>query len=162
MSADIKYTFILSEKTDPDYQMAQQISSWVTENLENLTDAKGDKIFGKVNMGFNEDNLKTFGKKPVCDVYANHVEYNNDFEDSKPEKVYTTIIFYLKGANNHASTKCNELHDYLIQEFITNKSFRLLKGIVKDTRILNSELMNQPLNKKWGVMGALELSHILY
>lgn len=159
---DIEYTFELSEITNQDYRMAYSISEWLKRNLESIKDSKDNILFGKVNTGFNEDTLKGFGKKPVCDVYVGNVEYNNDFENSIPESVHSIIIFYLKGANNNAYMKCNELHDFLIQEFITNESFRYLDSIVKDTRIINSELMNQPLNKKWGVMGALELSHILY
>ena len=159
---DLEYEFTLSKKTDLDYRVAHQISTWIHDNLESLTDDQEHQLFSKVNYGFNEDSLKTFGKKPVCDVYVNNVSYNNDFENSTPESVHSIIIFYCKGANDKAYLKCNEVHDYLMQEFIVNESFRQLDGIVKDTRIINSELMNQPINKKWGVMGALELSHELY
>lgn len=162
MNTDIRYTFELSETIMFDYKFASQISAWLQENLENLTDDDKNIIFGRVNTGFNENTLKTFGKKPVCDVYINNVEYTGDFDNHTPQKVHTIIIFYLKGANNHTYLKACELHDYILQEFLENESFQRLDDIVRNTYITNSELMTQPINKKWGVMGAFEITHELY
>ena len=157
-----EYSFTVSESIDPDYKITSKISVWLKENLETLKDDNEDIIFNKVNFGYNEDSLKGFGNKPVCDVYTHKVEYSEDFDAYPAESVYSIIIFYMKGANNKAYLKACDLHDYLIQEFIKNRSFRFLEDTVRDTCILNSELMNQPINKKWGVMGVLELSHELY
>ena len=162
MIEDIEYIFDLSDSITPDFKTALRISEWLHDNLCDLKDDNDKIIFNKVNYGFQEDNLKGFGKKPVCDVYINDVEYNSEFEYTTPKSVHSIILFYIKGANNNSYLKCCELHDYLIQEFLTNEEFRCLEGYVKDTEILNSELMNQSINTKWGVMGALELSHILY
>lgn len=162
MITDIEYDFELSDTITPDFKTASRISKWLHDNLCDLKDDNDKIIFNKVNYGFQEDNIKGFGKKPVCDVYINDVEYNSEFEYTTPKSVHSIILFYIKGANNNSYLKCCELHDYLIQEFLTNEEFRCLEGYVKDTEILNSELMNQSINTKWGVMGALELSHILY
>lgn len=162
MNTHIEYEFDVANTTILDYKFASSISTWLCENLEQLTDDNNHIIFGRVNTGFNENSLKTFGKKPVCDIYINNVEYTTDFDYHTPEKVNTILIFYLKGANNHSYSKACELHDYILQEFIENESFRRLEDIVKETYITNSELMTQPINKKWGVMGAFELTHILY
>jgi len=162
MIEDIEYIFDLSDTITPDFKTASRISEWLHDNLCDLKDDNDKIIFNKVNYGFQEDNIKGFGKKPVCDVYINDVEYNSEFEYTTPKSVHSIILFYIKGANNNSYLKCCELHDYLIQEFLTNEEFRCLEGYVKDTEILNSELMNQSINTKWGVMGALELSHILY
>ena len=159
---DETYTFHISERTIPEYTISTAISQWLVSNLESLVDDYNHVIFSKVNCGFNENTLKTFGKKPTCDVYINSVEYNTDFDYSAPEAVNTIILFYMKGANNNAYMQCCALHDYIMQEFLENESFRRLDGVVRDTYITNSELMNQPFNKKWGVMGAFELSHKLY
>ncbi|WP_407415800.1 hypothetical protein [Methanobrevibacter sp.] len=158
---DVTYSFNISESIKPDRRMASKISSWLKANLENLKDDDDNIIFNKVNFGYNEDNLKGFGNKPVCDIYINQVEYTGDFDAHPAESVHSIIIFYLKGTNEKSYYKICELHDYLIQEFIENKSFKFLEDTVRDTIILNSEMI-QPNNKKWGVMGALELSHILY
>lgn len=159
---DETYTFTITERTCQDYTMSSAISAWLKDNLESLVDDYNHPIFGKVNNGFNEEVLKTFGKKPVCDVYINRVQYDGNFDYHIPQTVNTIVLFYLKGANNHSYTKACELHDYIMQEFIENESFRRLPNVVKDTYIINSELRIQPLKKKWGVIGAFELSHTLY
>lgn len=162
LDVDATYTFNFTERVCEDYKLATAISNWLKQNLESLTDDDNHTIFSKVNNGYNENTLKTFGKKPVCDVYIDSVEYDGDFDYHTPRSVKTIIIFYSKGANNHNYMQICSIHDYIMQEFIENESFRRLQSIVKDTYITNSELMTQPINKKWGVMGAFELSHQLY
>lgn len=156
------YRFTLTGKTSKNYGLAYKISQWLVTNLSGLLDDDNNVIFSKVNTGFNENSLKTFSGKPTCDVYINNIEYSTDFDESRPATVNTIVLFYFKGANNHAYMKACELHDYIMQEFITNPDFQELEGIVQNTYIKNSELMTQPINKKWGVMGAFELSHITF
>ena len=162
VEVDETYTFTISEKTIPDYRMNSGILAWIKENMENLVDDDNHAIFGKVNTGFNESTLKSFGKKPVCDVYINNVEYTNDFDNNYPLAVNTIILFHLKGSNNITYDKACQLHDYVMQEFIENESFKSLNGVVRNTCITNSEIRNQPINKKWGVIVAFELKHDLY
>lgn len=162
MNLDIEYTFELSETIQTDYKFASSIIKWLTGNISSLTDDKDKLLFSKVNTGFNEETLKSFGSKPVCDVYINNVEYSTDFSEHKPESVNSIVIYYLKGANNPVYEKACDIHDYLIQEFIENESFKRLNDIVTDTYIMNSEIQPRPIGKRWGVMGILELSHILY
>ena len=159
---DLTYELKISEKTSTDFTMSTAISQWLVENLSCLTDDNNKTIFGKVNTGFNENTLKTFGKQPVCDVYINKIEYDTEFDECTPVKVDTIVLFYLKGANNHTYMQVASVHDYIMQQFATNTTFKQLDGIVRDTFIKNSQLMMQPINKKWGVMGAFELTHILY
>lgn len=161
MNTNYHYEFAVSEKLKRDYKFASAITVWIKQNLERLTDDTGDTLFNKVNLGYQDETLKTFGKHPVCDVHHGHIEYDDDLNDTKPLRAHTILVFYFKGANDAAYLKCCELHDYLIQEFITNEDFRVLDDVVDDTYIVDSELMSQPSNKKWGVMGALELVHIL-
>ena len=156
------YEFTVSESTIPDYRMCALISQWLHDNLENLTDDDHKKVFSKVNYGFNENIIKTFGKQPVCDVYVDSIEYQSDITYSKPESVHSIIIFYVKGANDTAYIKTCQLHDYIMQQLIENEEWQELDGIVRETVITDSQVMNQPINKKWGVMGAFELKHNLY
>ena len=162
MDTDITYEFTVTEDTIPIYSISPQISNWLTSNLTELRDQYNQKIFGKVNNGYNETTLKTFGKKPVCDIYIDKIEYNQDFDYQFPTQVKTILIFYLKGANNHTYGKVCELHDFIMQQFLSNPEWQSLTGVVKDTRITGSRLMSQPINKKWGVMGVFELTHDLY
>ncbi len=162
INPEATYKFCVSGKTKPEFKFAQAISEWLQENLSTITDDENNPLFSKVNTGFNESILKTFGKKPTCDVYINNIEYDPTFDYCKPTKANSIIIYYFKGANNHSYSKACEIHDYLLQEFTTNYSFRELPGIVNDTIITSSRVMTQPIQKKWGVMGTFELSHNLY
>lgn len=156
------YFFTISERLDPDYKMAHNILSWLHDNMESLVDDQDKVIFGKVNTGFNESILKTFGKKPVCDVYIDRIEYMGDFDNHIPTKVHSIVIFYMKGANNQTYMKACELHDLIMQEFLTKNSFKELDKLVRGTVIENSEIRNENIRGGYGVMGAFELTHDLY
>lgn len=159
LETDIKYSFKVSEITDSDYKFAVSIINWLTDNMEKLTDSDDDDLFSKVNQGYNEENIKSFGAKPVCDVYFDHTGYDSNFDHQYPETVHTIIICQLKGNNNDTYLKACELYDYILQEIIENESYRNLKGVVKDTFINNSGIQSR---KKWGVIVGFELTHILY
>lgn len=156
------YTFTIKDSTNPEYGVTTQIINWLQENMESLKDDYDKSIFGKVNTGFNDNLLKTFGKKPVCDVYINNIEYDGDFEDHVPRKVNSIILVYMKGANNVTYIKACELHDYLMQKLITDTSFRRLTDVVEDTYITDSEIRVQSIRGGMGVMGVFKLSHTLY
>ena len=162
---DASFCFKMTDKIKPDFKLTKAISQWLVDNLSELKDDDNKIIFNKVSTGFNENKLKTFNGRPTCDVYINNLNYDTDFDYPQPVSVDSIVLFYFKGANNVAYMNACELHDYLMQEFITNDSWKRLlvdgKVVVKDTTIRNSELMMQPINKKWGCMGAFELSHKL-
>ena len=159
---DEKWELKLTDKIQPDYDISHPISTWLQENMEQLTDDNDERIFNKVNLGFNEDNLKSFGTKPVCDVYINKTSYLPNFDFGMPDKVNSTIIFYSKGTSDKSYLNACKVHDYIMQEFITNEDFQQLGNIVRDTYVTDSQLMIQSIRKKWGVMGAFELSHQLF
>lgn len=169
MDVDITYEFDLESETSVDYQCSKQIVEWLKHNMENLTDAKNNKVFSKVNYGYNEDTIKGFGKKPVCDVYINSISYDSDLISNVPDSVTSFIICYLKGNMNTAYLKAMELTDYLIQEFNDNESFRRLTitgnetvtNIVRDTFIRDVQLQIIPSGKTYGVICAFELEHEL-
>ena len=155
--------FQVSEHTsNPDYRFATSVSEWIHDNLEALTDDNDVPIFNKISYGYDEQKLKTFGKKPTADIYIDHVEYGGTLDNPAPESVHTIIIFYMKGANDVAYLKTTELHDLLMQKFLTDEDWKILTGVVRDTVITDSQLMSQPGNKKWGCMGAFQLTHYLY
>ena len=155
------YTFTISRQVDPNYGMSTQIIQWLQTNMDSLKDDYENKLFGKVNYGFNDNVIKTFGKKPVCDVYINKVEYDTDFDAHTPKLVRSIVIFYMKGANNQTYLKATELHDLLVQKFLTDDSFKRSE-VVKETYIADSTIQNRSIRGGYGVMGTFELTHILY
>ena len=156
------YTFCITKQVEPEYGVSTNILEWLKGNMEGMLDDLDHPIFGKVNTGFNDNILKTFGKRPVCDVYINKVEYSTDFDRTIPIRVHSIVLFYLKGANNHTYLKGCELHDLVMQQFITDPSFKWLDNVVRNTRVINSEIRNQTIRGGYGVMGAFELTHDLY
>ena len=169
MEVDIEYEFDLEPETITDYQCSKHIVEWLKENMESIKDSRGHKLFSKVNYGYNQDTIKGFGKKPVCDVYINNISYNSDLTHNIPDNVTSFIICYLKGNMNNAYLKACELTDYLIQEFNVNPVFRELSitddgetlNIVRDTFIRDIELQIVPSSKSYGVICAFELEHEL-
>ena len=156
------YEFILKDKTSPDYRCTTAIIEWIKTNLESLTDDYNKPVFSKVNYGYNEDTIKSFGKKPVADVYINNLDYESDFENNYPQTVNSIIIVYLKGNMNTTYSKACELTDYLIQEFEENEDFRRLTDIVRYTSVEDVRLEIVPGSKTYGVLCAFELQHKLY
>lgn len=169
MDVDIEYEFDLEPQTHNDYKCSKHIVEWLKDNMESITDSKNKKLFSKVNYGYNQDTIKGFGNKPVCDVYINNFTYESDLSRNTPDKVTSFIICYLKGNMNNAYLKACELTDYLVQEFNDNNSFRRLTitsddsvlNIVRDTFIRNVELQIIPSGKTYGVVCAFELEHEL-
>lgn len=158
---DEPYLFTVTGRIKPDYTMSTQVNNWLRTNLTGLLDDDEHTIFGRVNLGFSEESLRTFGKKPVCDIYIDNIEYSTDFDNQRPVTVNTMVLYYLKGANTQTYNKACELHDYIMQEFLTNEDWQRC-NVVRGTSIRNSEVRIQPLNKKWGVIGAFQLTHDLY
>ena len=167
---DEQYCFDITS-TDKNYQKCKLILEWLKSNMESITDNNDNKLFNKVNYGYNENTIKGFGNKPVCDVYLTQTNYSYDINNDYPSSVTSNIIVYLKGNMNNAYIKAAEINDYLIEQFTTNNKFRLLnlydeheefiEAVVNETKIVNSELRIIPSGKTYGVLVALELDHIM-
>ena len=173
MDVNIEYEFDLEPITNQDYKCSRHIVEWLHDNMDNLTDANHNKVFSKVNYGYNESSLKGFGKKPVCDVYIDSMKYSSDFTSNVPDNVTSFIICYFKGNMNTAYLKGTELVDYMVQEFNDNEDFRrltlretvdketVITNIVRDTFIRDVKLKIIPSGKSYGVLCAFELEHEL-
>mgnify|MGYP002524247298 CR=1 FL=1 len=159
INPEAEYEIHISEKTTPDYAISTLISEWLHDNLTSLTDDEDNPVFNKVNYGFSEENLKSYGVKPICDVYIDNVEYLNEFSISEINKVHSIIIAYTKGTNDKAYMRICSVHDYIVQEFSTNPELRSLPDTVLNTYVDSSRIMIQPIRKIWGCMCAVELTH---
>jgi len=169
MEVNAEYEFQLEPITHDNYKCAKSIIEWLKANMESIKDSNNKTLFSKVNYGYNEDTIKGFGKKPVCDVYINTMSYGSDLSSNTPNSVSSFIICYLKGNMNNAYLKATELCDYLVQEFNDNEEFRRLQlldgdgvlNIVRDTFIRDVQFQIIPSGKSYGVICAFELEHIL-
>lgn len=162
IEVDATYEFDLEEITTEDYRCSKRIVEWLQSTLSNVEDAKGRKVFSKVNYGYNEETIKSFGKKPVADVYINNSGYETDFQGNRPVNVTSFIICYLKGNMNATYLKACELNDFLTQKFMEDTDFRELENVVKTTYIRDNAITIIPSGKTYGVLCAFELEHELY
>ena len=158
MELDEEYCFCLSEETSIDYTVCSDTMEWLKTNMESIKDTNNVTLFSKVNYGYNENTLKTFGKKPVCDVYIGNIKLSTDMTINQPSSINTFIICYLKGNMNNTYAKACELTDYLIQEFMTNDDFRT-SDLIYDTIIEDIRFNIIPQGKTYGVLCAFELQH---
>jgi len=169
MEVNAEYEFQLEPITHDNYKCAKSIIEWLKANMESIKDSNNKTLFSKVNYGYNEDTIKGFGKKPVCDVYINTMSYDSDLTSNTPSSVSSFIICYLKGNMNNTYLKATELCDYLVQEFNDNEEFRRLQlldgdgvlNIVRDTFIRDVVFQVIPSGKTYGVICAFELEHEL-
>ena len=131
----------LSESITGDSKYTYQLTSWLKSNLESLTDDDDNPIFAKVNIGFGEDNVKSFGNRATCDVHVNTIEFENDFEESMVDKINSIIVFKIK---------CGYTDIIFTPHYI------------KDTRLKDAGLREQPNKSNWYVLGVLELQHHIF
>ena len=157
---DEEYELVLSPKIEEDYKISSNIAEWLEENMTNITDVNDELIFSKVNFGYDEEILKSFGKKPVCNVYIDQIAFTSDLLINKPTSVTSFIVCYLKGKINKTYTRACDLTDYLIQEFMSNDDFRR-NDIVSNTTVEDVRITLVPVHKRYGVVCALELKHHL-
>ena len=161
INLDEEYIFEIDETLKPEYHITPMILDWLKKNLEDLVDDNNKKIFSKVNIGYTENNLKSFGNRPVADIHINNIEYDDTLEEHHPIAVNTVLILFIKGSREDAYFKLAELHDLILQEFLTNDEFKFLQDIVIDTYITDSKLSNQPRGKVWNCVAGFEFKHMI-
>ena len=161
MDTNIIYDFEVQDTVLPEYKVCHTVLEWLRGNLNSLTDDDNKRIFNKVNLGYNESSLKGLGKRPVADIYLNNVDYRDYLDYNLPNNLNTVLIVSLKGNANKTYSKALELHDYILQEFIENTSWRELESIVKETHISNSQVQINQNSKVWSNLIIFELNHVL-
>ncbi len=161
VDTNIIYDFEIDQRVLPDYRVTNTVLRWLQNNFSNLVDNNNKQIFHRVNLGYNENSLKGFGNRPVCDVYLNNIEYRTDFDLNCPESINTVVVVTLKGNANNTYSKALDLTDYIVQEFIENSSWQQLDHVVKDTIITDTQIQINPNSKVWSTMILFELNHVL-
>ena len=158
---DDTFEFKFNDVISPEYGFAVQIIDALNEYLTSLTDDHGNKLFNKVNNGFNENQLKNWGNRPICDIYINSFEYDDDFDISKPSKAHVILLCYTKGANNNTYHQISMVHDYLVQCIGTDNKVRYLNGIANGCNLEQTQLMVQPIRKAWAMMASFEITYLI-
>ena len=147
----------------------KEIGKWLQGLLENLTDDDNKQIFKKVLLGFDEQNIKTFGDGVIATTYVTGADYQETFGiHNRPVYIKSNIAFIIKGTSEAKYNKAIRIYDLLQELLETNKDWHILidetnnKRIVRDTDVINSTLTLSPVAKKLSLIGFFQLRHHVF
>ena len=147
----------------------QLIGEWLQRLLENLTDESDNKYFKKVVLGYDVNQIKTFGDGVVATCYITGADYRETFGiHNRPAYIKSTIAFIIKGNDIAKYNKAIEIYDLLQEQLETNEDWQKLidevnhKNIVRDTDVINSYLTLSPTGKRLDILGFFELRHHVF
>ena len=147
----------------------QLIGEWLQSLLEGLTDEKDEPYFKKVLLGYDVNQIKTFGDGVLATCYITGAEYAETFGiHNRPVYIKSTIAFIIKGNDTAKYKKAVEIYDLLQEQLETNKEWQKLidetahKNIVRDTDVINTYLTLSPTGKRLDILGFFELRHHVF
>ena len=147
----------------------QLTGEWLQSLLEGLTDEHNEPYFKKVLLGYDVNQIKTFGDGVLATCYITGAEYAETFGiHNRPKYIKSTIAFIIKGNDTAKYKKAVEIYDLLQEQLETNTKWRKLidetnhKNIVRDTDVLNTYLTLSPTGKRLDILGFFELRHHVF
>lgn len=147
----------------------QLIGEWLQSLLEGLTDENNEPYFKKVLLGYDVNQIKTFGDGVLATCYITGAEYAETFGiHNRPVYIKSTIAFIIKGNDTAKYKKAVEIYDLLQEKLESNKDWQKLidevnhKNIVRDTDVLNTYLTLSPTGKRLDILGFFELRHHVF
>ena len=147
----------------------QLIGEWLQSLLKGLTDENNEPYFKKVLLGYDVNQIKTFGDGVLATCYITGAEYAETFGiHNRPKYIKSTIAFIIKGNDTAKYKKAVEIYDLLQEQLEKNKEWQKLidevnhKNIVRDTDVLNSYLTLSPTGKRLDILGFFELRHHVF
>lgn len=139
---------------------------WLHNLLENLTDSQGQPYFKKVLLGYDVNQIKTFGDGVLATCYITGAEYAETFGiHNRPKYIKSTVAFIIKGNDLSKYNKAIEIYDLLQENFETNGDWMKLEvpeRVVRDTDVLNSYLTLSSTGKRLDILGFFELRHHVF
>lgn len=139
---------------------------WLHDLLKNLTDDNNTPYFKKVLLGYDVNQIKTFGDGVLATCYVTGAEYAETFGiHNKPRYIKSTVAFIIKGNDTSKYNKAIEIYDVLQENFETNLDWRKLEvpeRVVRDTDVLNTYLTLSPTGKRLDILGFFELRHHVF
>ena len=150
-------------------QKNQLTGEWLQKLLIDLTDREGKKYFKKVLLGYDVNQIKTFGDGVLATCYITGADYAETFGiHNRPVYIKSTVAFIIKGNDTAKYKKAVEIYDLLQENFETNTKWHKLidettgKRIVRDTDVLNTYLTLSPTGKRLDILGFFELRHHVF
>jgi hypothetical protein len=147
----------------------QLIGEWLQGLLENLLDDHNEPYFKKVLLGYDVNQIKTFGDGVLATCYVTGAEYADTFGiHNRPVYIKSTIAFIIKGNDTAKYSKAIEIYDLLQAQLESNPDWQKLillnpqKNVVRDTDVLNTYLTLSPTCKRLDILGFFELRHHVF
>lgn len=145
------------------------IGEWLQNLLINLTDDENEPYFKKVLLGYDVNQIKTFGDGVLATCYVTGADYAETFGiHNRPVYIKSTMAFIIKGNDESKYNKAIEIYDLLQEQLESNPEWQKLidelnhKNIVRDTDVLNSYLTLSPTGKRLDILGFFELRHHIF
>jgi len=145
------------------------IGEWLCSLLTNLSDSDQQPCFKKVLLGYDVNQIKTFGDGVLATCYITGADYAETFGiHNRPVYIKSTVAFIIKGNDQSKYNKAIEIYDLLQENFESNKDWQKLvdetahKNIVRDTDVLNTYLTLSPTGKRLDILGFFELRHHVF
>ena len=142
---------------------------WLQRLLTNLTDEYDKPYFKKVLLGYDVNQIKTFGDGVLATCYITGADYQETFGiHNRPVFIKSTIAFIIKGNDESKYKKAVEIYDLLQENLETNLEWQKLidetdnKRIVRDTDVINTYLTLSPTGKRLDILGFFELRHHVF
>lgn len=150
-------------------QKNKLIGEWLQSRLTNLKDENGEPYFKKVLLGYDVNQIRTFGDGVLATCYITGADYAETFGiHNRPVYIKSTIAFIIKGNDLAKYSKAIEIYDLLQEELERNHDWQVLvdettnKRICRDTDVLNTYLTLSPTGKKLDILGFFELRHHIF
>lgn len=147
----------------------KMIGEWLQGLLENLTDDNNDPYFKKVLLGYDVNQIKTFGDGVLATCYITGADYAETFGiHNRPVYIKSTIAFIIKGNDEAKYAKAVEIYDLLQEQLESNHDWQVLvdetdnKRVCRDTDVLNTYLTLSPTGKRLDILGFFELRHHIF
>ena len=144
----------------------KMIGEWLQGLLENLTDDNNDPYFKKVLLGYDVNQIKTFGDGVLATCYVTGADYAETFGvHNRPTHIKSTLAFIIKGNNTAKYNKAVEIYDLMQDQLEKNPEWQKLEipeRVVRDTDVLNTYLTLTPTGKRLDILGFFELRHHVF
>lgn len=140
---------------------------WLQRLLMNLTDEYDKPYFKKVLLGYDVNQIKTFGDGVLATCYVTGGDYQETFGiHNRPVYIKSTMAFIIKGNDESKYNKSIEIYDLIQENLERNLEWQKLiidnKRIIRDTDVINSYLTLSPTGKRLDILGFFELRHHVF
>lgn len=150
-------------------QKNQLIGEWLHDLLANLSDDEDTPYFKKVLLGYDVNQIKTFGDGVLATCYITGADYQETFGiHNRPVYIKSTIAFIIKGNDTSKYKKAVEIYDLLQEQLESNHDWQILidettgKRVVRDTDVINTYLTLSPTGKRLDILAFFELRHHVF